>query len=121
MHSTFASISHRCLGIWCKNNQYFCCVKTKGVPECQTKPDLSSFSKNSLFQKLLFLLSTLGILIKALPPIRALPRENANIFIRALPLIRALPGKSQSLTVKIFYRQFKQKKGTKQNNNCHKY
>ena len=49
---------------------------------------------------------TLGILIKALPPIRALPGKNANIFIRALPLIRALPGKSQSLTVKIFYRQF---------------
>ena len=53
---------------------------------------------------------TLGILIKALPPIRALPRKNVNIFIRALPLIRALPGKSQSLTVKIFHRQFKQKK-----------
>ena len=50
--------------------------------------------------------TTLWILIKALPPIRALPRKNAYIFIRALPLIRALPGKSQSLTVKIFYRQF---------------
>ena len=48
---------------------------------------------------------TLGFLIRALPPIRALPRKNVKILIRALPPIRALPGKTESLPVTNVHRQ----------------
>ena len=37
--------------------------------------------------------TTLGVLIRALPPIRALPGKNVEILIRALPPIRVLLGK----------------------------